>query len=131
MLGDRGARRFEKDGTRRSLQRLALREYETALATAEFISKVTSERSHAWPRGEHEYSRVRVLIAGPVSWENGDPQNRGPPSPFYREYGGGDPDFPGKMGTRVPILPGIWGPSRKNRDPCFQGKMGMGIPILP
>ena len=65
----------------------------------------------------------------PVSWENGDPQNRGLPSPFYREYGDGDPDFPSKMGTRVHILPGIWGPSLTKIP--FSWKMGMGIPILP
>ena len=37
--------------------RLALREKETALATAELISQVTSEQSR--PRGEHSYSRTR------------------------------------------------------------------------
>ena len=45
----------------------------------------------------------------PVSWENGDLQNRGPPSPFYREYGDGDPDFPDKMGMGGPHFTGNMG----------------------
>ena len=90
--------------------------------------------------GSHQGDVVKANAGVMGKW---GPPKSGTPSPFYREYGDGDPDFPGKMGIRVPILPGIWGPSRENRDPLgspfsryngdgdphFTVKIGMGTQL--
>ena len=54
-----------------------------------------------WADPNIAFLRISILI--PVSWENGDPQNRGPLSPFYREYGDGIPIFPVKRGSGSPF----------------------------